>query len=572
MMEGLAAINSKLASLANTTEGLLSGAAEIPFAPASFLAELLEKLRTLDGQLMGVLLGQLPSDASNLTNFSVTPSLPNLPLSMPSPVFPTSGLKHWEGEAPTEPANFAAPTESLLSQSGLITEHLRLTNGNSNGSGLDKFAIQRLVIETSRRYGIEPALALAVAKAESDFEPNAVSPKGAMGVMQLMPETARSLGVLNPFDPVQNIDGGIRYLKRLLEQFGGNITLAVAAYNAGPNAVRRYGGVPPYPETQNFVRRVLAYREVFRKELPIDAKGFEADGNPLNLRRPSDPVSHQVSRSDQFHFRPQNPLGSAKEVIATGAPAVKSTLLVPTKASEGHVEHEHVLLREPVTKPEARFMRENEHSQTSLNRVTSQVRSSNEASPTHEQGWKFKAVSSFTSDEVNPRGQISTLPNSPQTSGSQLPASNPEPLTHPKALTQLSHDTSSPQVRSQENAQTSAQAVVHRLTVEVPVADGGERVRLQISLPGKAAEVPTVQVSVRVSDEQLATQLAQQFPTLRQHLWEQGIVLAQWTVVSGWWEGGRRDPAEYFGDWRRLPSASHNRLPTNFIPDEGTWA
>lgn len=112
-------------------------------------------------------------------------------------------------------------------------------------------------------YGVDSAVICAVIKVESNFDPRAVSRKGALGLMQLMPGTARSLGVKDPFHPVQNVAGGTLYLALLAREFGNNARLVLAAYNAGPDAVRRYGGVPPYAETQAFVDQVLAYRKWF---------------------------------------------------------------------------------------------------------------------------------------------------------------------------------------------------------------------------------------------------------------------------------------------------------------------
>jgi soluble lytic murein transglycosylase-like protein len=128
--------------------------------------------------------------------------------------------------------------------------------------------IDRLVSANSATWNVDPALIKAIIANESGFNANATSDAGAQGLMQLMPGTASGLGVTNSYDPAQNVWGGTRYVRGLLDRFGGNTELAVAAYNAGPGAVEKYNGVPPYAQTQNYVQNVLASYEKYKAQAP----------------------------------------------------------------------------------------------------------------------------------------------------------------------------------------------------------------------------------------------------------------------------------------------------------------
>ena len=161
------------------------------------------------------------------------------------------------GAISTEPILPAEIPESQQSENSNQSEFSDiLSKSTLSGGAVDLDAIFEAA---GQRYNIPANLLKAVAKVESDFRPNVTSRSGAMGIMQLMPGTARGLGVTDAFDPEQNIMGGAKYLRQMLDQFDGDLNLALAAYNAGPNNVIKYGGIPPFTETQNYVKKVREY-------------------------------------------------------------------------------------------------------------------------------------------------------------------------------------------------------------------------------------------------------------------------------------------------------------------------
>ncbi|CAB1063171.1 Soluble lytic murein transglycosylase and related regulatory proteins (some contain LysM/invasin domains) [Olavius sp. associated proteobacterium Delta 1] len=185
-------------------------------------------------------------------------------------VLPTSTEKKDAAvdKAPPAPSNRAAEDSAhkTIARSGvnrkprqMITPAASTASPNQTGSS-EKGMIEESIHKAAQKYNLPTGLIRAVIRAESNFEVTAVSRAGAQGLMQLMPGTAKELGVTNPFDIEQNIDGGTRYLRKMLDSFDGDLKVALAAYNAGPAAVEKYGGqIPPYQETEKYIARVLRF-------------------------------------------------------------------------------------------------------------------------------------------------------------------------------------------------------------------------------------------------------------------------------------------------------------------------
>ena len=183
-----------------------------------------------------------------------------------APAARNSSLVYWSTTQhrwkPVPSANIRAARSAAAE----VNQYLGHDSGSTQGEGqfsnststipFTSEQIDAAIDQAAARHNVDPSLVRAVIKVESNFNPNAVSRKGAVGLMQLMPQTARSLHVTNPFDPEQNVDAGVRHLKQLMESYGGDVKLSLAAYNAGAGAVARSGGVPRFAETRNYVKRI----------------------------------------------------------------------------------------------------------------------------------------------------------------------------------------------------------------------------------------------------------------------------------------------------------------------------
>jgi len=220
----------------------------------------------------------------------VNDSVPVAPRRTRTPAVRTSGLMYWSPTAhqwksiPSAQIGAARSAAAEVNNSDQVSSFVR-------GKPFTQQEIDAAIDQAASRHNVDPSLVRAVIKVESNFNPNAVSRKGAMGLMQLMPQTARQLNVVNPFDPQQNVDAGVRHLKKLMESYGGDVKLSLAAYNAGAGAVARSAGIPHFGETRNYVKRITA---LYYGETP---PSYRILGGPVH-----EPVRVQRDDRGVLHF------------------------------------------------------------------------------------------------------------------------------------------------------------------------------------------------------------------------------------------------------------------------------
>lgn len=222
--------------------------------------------------------------SSEIDHFEARPDLPSAAAAAPGSL-----------PAASAPARVPAPNVVQNAKAGTL--------GFPARPGAD---LNQVVNEASDRYRLDPDLVNSVIKAESAFHVRAVSPKGAQGLMQLMPGTASQLGVPNAFDPQENVDGGTKYLRELLERYNFDLVKALAAYNAGPEKVERFGGVPPYYETRTYVARIV---KDFNKKKVAEQKAAGA-------KKPA----AGANQAAKTQAKPAKPAGNSKLQAKTGAP------------------------------------------------------------------------------------------------------------------------------------------------------------------------------------------------------------------------------------------------------------
>lgn len=242
--------------------------------------------------------GIVATQENGRTIYVEDPTPPKPPAASPAQASPaTSNLVYWSrNQHRWIPVKSASPAKLRAARSAAAEVNSTAANGillpatqgaNPRYRVLTAAELDKLIDETASRHGVDPNLVRAVIKVESNFDPRAVSRKGAMGLMQLMPTTARKLNVANPFDPQQNLEGGVRHLSELLSNYNGDVPLSLAAYNAGAGAVERSNGIPHYTETRNYVRRIT---ELYGSGGGLNFRSLSGVSAPIRVYRNAEGV------------------------------------------------------------------------------------------------------------------------------------------------------------------------------------------------------------------------------------------------------------------------------------------
>jgi soluble lytic murein transglycosylase-like protein len=246
-----------------STQTVTGAAAGIP---AGELA-IVQRVQQLQALIAAARQGSAPAGIAQAASPSIAPAAPA------GYSYPQSASSNYADfasalQAATSADAAGADTSAVAGSPGVAYQAVEGVAGS--GDSGDSGEYESLIEAAAARNGLDPAVLHGLIEQESGFDPSATSGAGASGLTQLMPATASSLGVANPLNPAESIEGGARYLGQLMTQFGGNTEDALAAYNAGPGAVQQYGGIPPYAETQSYVSKVLGNAEAYRQSHPAN--------------------------------------------------------------------------------------------------------------------------------------------------------------------------------------------------------------------------------------------------------------------------------------------------------------
>jgi hypothetical protein len=295
-------MNSKLMK----TKALILATLTTSLAAVPALADDIVPVRSDDGRLIYMVESELPK----------VPTKRVKPKQTAKYVYWSKSERRWKPVKPASPAAVDAARSAAAEVSDFVATKPQTVAGStstvtlenpgytriSQGRQVRSDEIDTVIEEAASRHNVDPNLVRAIVKVESNFNPRAVSHKGAMGLMQLMPATARSLNVSNPFDPHQNVEAGVRHFRHLLNNFNGDVSLSLAAYNAGQGAVERNGGIPPYRETRNYVRQITDLYANGGGNMTVATTGKRAADPGITRSLDAEPIRKQGSEGGSLVF------------------------------------------------------------------------------------------------------------------------------------------------------------------------------------------------------------------------------------------------------------------------------